>query len=320
MKPSWHEILPGTALPPLERTTTFAHWNRYAAVNDEFIPMHMDPDEGRAAGQRDAFGMGNLRIAYLHDQLRSWLGDAGDIVEFACQFRGFNFKGDRLRTRAVVDAKEERDGAHLVHLVLGVDNQDGLDTTPGTATVLLFESARASTLPERGGTEAPPRREASEYVPQQVIDLLGETPPPLESYPVGANEIRRWAQAVYYPDPAPAVFMDEAVATRGPWGGMVAPREFNPFAWMPGAAPGRHWDLLRAKRPTALNGGQRFSYHAPIRPGDVVTRTARFADVYEKQGRSGTMVFVIGETRWTNQQGELVRRGRNTLILTGAAP
>jgi hypothetical protein len=52
------------------------------------------------------------------------------------------------------------------------------------------------------------------------------------------------------------------------------------------------------------------------RRGDVITRSRRFADVYEKQGRSGSMVFVVGETRWTNQRGELVRLGRDTLILT----
>lgn len=313
--PVWEEIEIGLRLPAFERKTDFAHWNRYAAVNDEFIPMHMDPEAGRAAGQRDAFGMGNLRIAYLHNQLRDWLGNAGDIVAFACQFRGFNFKGDVLRTRAEVTSTEERDGRRLVELRLGVDNQDGLDTTPASATLLLFEAGAATTLTEPEAPEPVPAREASPNVPQAVIDALGETTPATSSYPVGTNEIRRWAQAVYYPDPPPAVFIDEAVAARGPFGGMVAPREFNPFAWMPGLGMGRYWDILREKRQTALNGGQRSAYHAPIRPGDVITRCRRFVDIYEKDGRSGSMVFAVGETRWTNQDGELVRLGRDTLIL-----
>jgi acyl dehydratase len=310
------EIEVGASLPSLERVSDFAHWNRYAAVNDEFVPMHMDPEAGRAAGQRDAFGMGNLRIAYLHNLLRDWLGDGGDIVAFSCQFRGFSFKGDVLTARASVVGREERDGTQLLHLTLGVDNQDGLDTTPAEASVLLFEAGKAHSLPEPPAPEAAPAREASASISQEVIDLLGETSGPVDSYPVGANEIRRWAQAVYYPSPAPARFMDESVALRGPFAGLVAPREFNPFAWTPGVGLGRHWDLLTAQRPTAINGGQRSTYHAPIRPGDVITRSRRFADVYEKQGRSGSMVFVVGETRWTNQRGELVRLGRDTLILT----
>ena len=55
----------GDVLPVFERTTDFPEWNRYAAVNDEFIDVHMSADAARAAGQPDVFGMGNLRVGYL---------------------------------------------------------------------------------------------------------------------------------------------------------------------------------------------------------------------------------------------------------------
>jgi hypothetical protein len=64
--PSFDQIEPGDHVPALERTTVFAHWNRYAAVNDEFIDVHMSTDAAQAAGQPDVFGMGNLRVAYVH--------------------------------------------------------------------------------------------------------------------------------------------------------------------------------------------------------------------------------------------------------------
>ena len=57
----------GTELPPLVRTTGFHNWNRYAAVNDEFVPIHMDDEAGRAQGFPGAFGMGNLMWSYLHN-------------------------------------------------------------------------------------------------------------------------------------------------------------------------------------------------------------------------------------------------------------
>ena len=63
-----------------------------------------------------------------------------------------------------------------------------------------------------------------------------------------------------------------------------------------------------------LNGGQRNRYYAPIRPGDVITTQSRFANVYEKEGRLGTMIFFVTETRWTNQNDELVRIGDSTTI------
>ena len=67
------------------------------------------------------FGMGNLRIAYLHNMLRDWIGDAGDIAEFRCEFRGANLKGDTLTGHGTVTKVEGR----LVTLDLGVTNQDG---------------------------------------------------------------------------------------------------------------------------------------------------------------------------------------------------
>ena len=72
-------IAAGDTVPAFTRHTGFETWNRYAAVNDEFVPIHMDDEAGRAAGYPTAFGMGNLQWAYLHDLLRGWIGDDGRI-------------------------------------------------------------------------------------------------------------------------------------------------------------------------------------------------------------------------------------------------
>src|SRR4051794_596452 len=92
----------GTELPPFVRTTGLANWNRYAAVNDEFIDIHMDDESARAVGMPGVFGMGNLRISSLHNLLADWLGDRGDIVDFTCQFRGLNLKSDALTCTGTV--------------------------------------------------------------------------------------------------------------------------------------------------------------------------------------------------------------------------
>ena len=129
----------GTELPPFVRTTGLQQWNRYAAVNDEFIDIHMDDDAAKAIGMPGVFGMGNLRIAYLHNLLSGWLGDRGDLAEFRCEFRGLNLKGDTLTCTATVTGEREDDGLHLLDLVLGVVNQDGVDTCPGSATLVWFD-------------------------------------------------------------------------------------------------------------------------------------------------------------------------------------
>ena len=111
-KPIFDELRVGDTIPPFRRTTDLAHWNRYAAANYEFVPLHMDAEAARAVGQKDVFGMGNLRISYLHNALYDWLEGAGDIVDFQCEFRGLNFKGDALCSVATISGKEERGGRH----------------------------------------------------------------------------------------------------------------------------------------------------------------------------------------------------------------
>ncbi len=69
-----------------------------------------------------------------------------------------------------------------------------------------------------------------------------------------------------------------------------------------------------------LHGEQEFEYVRPIRAGDVLTFRSRTKDVFEKAGkRGGTMLFIIGETEFTNQRGEVVAYMRNTAIETEGA-
>jgi acyl dehydratase len=315
--PRFEELAVGAELPSFERTTAFEHWNRYAAVNDEFIDVHMDREAAQAAGQPDVFGMGNLRIAYVHNALHRWLAGGGDIVDFACQFRALNLKGDRLRTRAVVTGKAERVGARLATLEVDVRNQRDESTMPGSATLIFFPDGKGQSLPEPPPTPIPPGRTPGTWLDATTLGWLGRPLAPETAWPVGANDIRRWAIATWYPEQPPAEFLDEAAAARGPWAGLVAPRDLNPFAWTRCTPPDTYpWMRGMGSEPgrRGLNGGQRNRYFAPIRPGDAITQVVTLVDAYEKAGRLGTMLFLVDEARWTNQRGELVRIGQRTTI------
>jgi hypothetical protein len=63
-----------------------------------------------------------------------------------------------------------------------------------------------------------------------------------------------------------------------------------------------------------LNGGNRFEYLEPVKVGDRITATGRVADVYEKSGSSGNLLFIIFETGYVNQDGRTVARLRGTAI------
>jgi len=134
----FEDVKAGDLLPAWSRQTDFMHWNRYAAVNDEFVPFHMDDEAGRAAGNaQGAFGMGNLRYAYLVNALRDWIGESGEIREVGCQYRAINQKNDVLTVVGEVTQTEVVNGECRVRLRVNVTNQLGEATCPGHAVVVL---------------------------------------------------------------------------------------------------------------------------------------------------------------------------------------
>jgi acyl dehydratase len=146
------------------------------------------------------------------------------------------------------------------------------------------------------------------------------------SFPVSESDIRRWAIAVYYPEPPPRRFVDAVYAETTSLGGIVAPEEFNPFAWMVASAEGRTGggndtgatekalDIEPPDLHHMLNGGMEVEYGAPVRPGDVITAVTRLGGYRERAGRLGLMLFTTLENTWTNQRDELVRRTHGTVI------
>lgn len=129
-------VIIGESIGAFERETGFPTWNRYAAVNDEFVPIHMDDEAGRAAGYDAAFGMGNLQWSYMHNLLRTWLDGRGRIVQISCQFRRPNLKGN-LRATGSVTSVTESDGGTIVDIDLNVTDATDTVTAPATARVIL---------------------------------------------------------------------------------------------------------------------------------------------------------------------------------------
>lgn len=126
---------------------------------------------------------------------------------------------------------------------------------------------------------------------------------------VETGKIREFARAVK--DPNPAWLADDRA---------LAPPTFlmTIAHWVRDVGETRSAVKLDYRR--LLHGEQEFEYLAPIRAGDVLTFRSRTRDVFEKQGkRGGTMTFIVGETEFRNQRGELVACMRNTVIETADA-
>ena len=135
---AFEDVQVGDKLPEWSRKTSFAEWNRYAAVNEEFVPFHMDDEAGRRAGnEQGAFGMGNLRYAYIVNALHAWVGDEGVVREVGCQYRAINQKDDVLTVVGEITEKSTEGGENRVRLDINVVNQGGGATCPGHAVVVL---------------------------------------------------------------------------------------------------------------------------------------------------------------------------------------
>ena len=135
---------------------------------------------------------------------------------------------------------------------------------------------------------------------------LGEETEPY-SFDVEAGDIVRFALAAGETD---AAFTDPAAARETAYGGLVAAPTFLITMRILQVARQHLLNTL----PNSVDGGTAWEYHAEIRPGDHLTGRARLVDLYEKQGRAGSMVFQVVEIRYENQFGRLVATQRDTYI------
>jgi acyl dehydratase len=140
------------------------------------------------------------------------------------------------------------------------------------------------------------------------------------SPPISESDIRKWAIAVYWPETPPPIFWDAEYAATTRWGTIIAPPDFNPFAWpivLPRAADDKPKDRgdKPKRRLRGMNGGQVETYGVPMRPGDLITARNRLRDWEERDTRLGHTLFSYSELEWNNQNGDLVKRRVSTAIL-----
>lgn len=138
---------------------------------------------------------------------------------------------------------------------------------------------------------------------------------------VSRNDIARYARAIGETDP---IHFDPEAARNAGFVDVVAPPYF-PYTIRMQAANLRDRadlepdgssseDVPPVETTRAMAGETTIEMGVPVVAGDVITLDKRIVDLYEKSGRSGDLVFVVQEFRFTNQRGDLAMREEFTRI------
>lgn len=154
-------------------------------------------------------------------------------------------------------------------------------------------------------------------LPPEVTKFIGK-PGEARTLEVEKGAIKRLVEAEDDPNP---LYNDEDYAKKSKFGGIIAPPAF--FGWpiktVKGGGPTAP-ELRQAlvdigyKNPAPVNAGEEYDFFRPVRSGDILTAVPSIKDISEREGKTGKMVFIISETTYANQKGELVAKARGIMM------
>jgi acyl dehydratase len=146
--PVFEDVPLGLELPGLSKgPLTAMHLMRWSAAMENWHRIHYDRDFAVGHDKLpDLLVNGSLKQQFIVQLLKDWAGPDGWLWKVSFQFRAMNKVGETLRVWAQVKDKRAAGPYGLVDLALGIVNEQGLESTPGTAVVAL---------PLRGGPPLP---------------------------------------------------------------------------------------------------------------------------------------------------------------------
>jgi hypothetical protein len=149
----------------------------------------------------------------------------------------------------------------------------------------------------------------------------------VERFPIEAGHIMLFARAIGDPNPAYYGALTGSPRIPAPPTFVQASAQFDPDYFLrptlgepwfgSGASPTGTPEAGGAGGGGGLHAEQHFTYHRPLRAGDVLTATVRDGESWEKQGRrGGTLRFVETITEYRDPDGELVVTARGVGVRT----
>ena len=149
------------------------------------------------------------------------------------------------------------------------------------------------------------------YITPEIQSLVGQEVTFQGTEPVDAGKIRRFAKSLG---------LDNPLYYGAENGRPVAPPTFvfsvNHDSLGELDETGRPAKRLSLPPPfgPAMRAGNRYQFFQPVRVGDQITMRRKVTALKEKQGRTGTLLFLTYDVHYTNQKDELLGINTETLI------
>ena len=151
----------------------------------------------------------------------------------------------------------------------------------------------------------------------EVKALVGTiSEPESNMFAISREMVYDLADAMEYRNP---LFLDIGHASRTRFKRLICPplatwKEWHQTINYFGAGQEGILEIPTTVKSYGYNGGAEWTFYRPAFIGDLLTRHYKVTDVYEKQGRSGALIFVIREEIQKNHNGQIVLKARRTNI------
>lgn len=126
---------------------------------------------------------------------------------------------------------------------------------------------------------------------------------------VEKGRLRFFAKAIGETNP---IYTDERAAKAAGYPAIPAPPTYMFSVDLDGPELMPIIGLLDLDIGRVLHGSQEFDYLGQIYAGDRITQQSKIVDIYDKKG--GALEFVVQESSYSKQNGELVGKARQTLV------
>lgn len=146
--PVFEELQVGDEIKSLVRgPITTSHLMRWSAAIENWHRIHYDQPFAIEHDKLPGLPVnGTWKQHFLVQMMREWITPTGWLWKIDFSFRKLDVAGTTLTAWGKITKLEARDGYGYVTCEIGIRNQDGQESTPGTAVAVL---------PLRGGKPVP---------------------------------------------------------------------------------------------------------------------------------------------------------------------